>query len=85
MASEEGEMKCKRCFAPMTYGKALLSTLVMGIPDFAGNTVNSRGQTLSAGGPGRLVSCFKCTACGYSVTQERQSQSQENGKERSVK
>ena len=28
-------------------------------------------MTLSAGGPGRLIDCMKCSACGWSVTADR--------------
>ena len=48
----------------MQPGIALQSTLA-GIPDFAGD---NHATTASPGGPGRLIDCFKCADCGYSVT-----------------
>lgn len=56
---------CRRCSGEMKPGQALVTTLVPGIPDFIGET---RGVTLSPGGPGKLVEVMKCGKCGYSVT-----------------
>lgn len=39
----------------------------MGIPDFAGNTVDSHGQTVTFKSSGKLKSCKKCAECGWSV------------------
>ncbi len=63
--------RCKKCGGEMKPGKAIRQTLVMGVPDFPGNTIDSIGQTLSYGGPGRLVDCMKCSACGWSVTEKQ--------------
>lgn len=43
-------------------GIALVST-GLGVPDFPGGDI----VTVSPGGPGRLVACLKCSACGHSV------------------
>ena len=59
---------CRKCGGEMRAGIAIAPTVVMGTPDFPGNTAESQGQTLSYGGPGRLVDCAKCAACGWSVT-----------------
>lgn len=59
---------CRRCKVPMVVGKATEQTWVMGVPDFPGNTINSIGQTLNVGGPGKLIECLKCPKCGHSVT-----------------
>ncbi len=41
--------RCKKCDIEMKPGKALVNDdVVMGSPDFVGNTIDSRGQTLSA-------------------------------------
>lgn len=55
---------CRKCGGPMhDDGKAIEQTY-SGTPDFSGGEV----VTVSAGGPGRLVDCRKCGACGWSVT-----------------
>jgi predicted RNA-binding Zn-ribbon protein involved in translation (DUF1610 family) len=61
--------KCKWAGAPKE-GLALMQTWTTGMPDFIGdpNPDDNRCQTMSPGGPGRLVSCLKCPECGYSVT-----------------
>ncbi len=64
------ESKCKRCGAEMKPGKAIEQTWTPGIPDFPGDPRESIGQTMNAGGPGRLIECLKCQACGWSVTYE---------------
>lgn len=61
-------LQCRRCHGPMKVGVALEQTVTMGVPDFPGNTVESRGQTLSYGGKGRLIRCLKCVNCGWSMT-----------------
>ena len=48
------KVKCRKCGGKMTKGLAMVSTAVMGLPDFPGATIHSAGQTLSAGGPGML-------------------------------
>lgn len=58
------DQTCRKCGAPMAPGKAIENTLV-GIGDFG---PADRVVTMSPGGPGRLVDCMKCTACGWSVT-----------------
>lgn len=62
------ENRCRRCYAEMKPGKAIQQTFTAGMPDFPGDPAGSRGVTMSAGGPGRLVDCMKCSACGWSVT-----------------
>lgn len=56
--------KCKRCGGPMEPSKAIAQTYT-GMPDFPGD---KHCVTLSPGGPGVLVDCRKCSACGWSVT-----------------
>lgn len=51
---------CARCNTPMTPGKAIEQANT-GKPEFLGSEV----VTLSPG-PGRLVDCWKCPACGWS-------------------
>ncbi len=64
--------QCPKCNKGiMKLGIALGNTLVMGIPDFPGNTINSRGQTVHFGGPGVKLTCLKCDACGHSVVKVR--------------
>ena len=58
---------CHKCAVAMKKGTALQSTLVYGTPDFAGDM---RGVTVSEGGPGRFVLCWKCPKCGHSITRE---------------
>ena len=53
--------RCGRCGSEMRPGVALISTLT-GEPDELGGDC----VTLNWGGPGRLVSCLKCVACGHS-------------------
>ena len=57
--------KCHRCDVEMTSGVAIEQTYVGGSPDFLGD---AHAVTLSAGGPGRLVPCWKCPSCGFSMT-----------------
>ena len=65
--------KCPRCWGVMKPGKAIEQTRV-GSPDM-GEVV-----TMSAGGPGRLVDCMKCDACGHSRTMEVEDYGQEEGR-----
>ena len=63
--------KCPRCAVKLVDGQCMISTLNVGIPDFIGQDPNDlRGQTLSAGGPGKLVDCWKCPECGFSIAKE---------------
>ena len=55
--------KCRRCGGEMKQGIAMWQTWT-GSPDFAAGPV----VTLSAGGPGRVIDCSKCSVCGHSVT-----------------
>ena len=65
-STEEPELKtCRRCGASMKPGQALQQTYTGGTPDFAGDTGS---VTFSPGGPGRLIDCLKCEACGHSVS-----------------
>lgn len=59
---------CKRCGNSMRPGQALEQTWKPGVDARLGQTA---GATMIAGGPGRLVACMKCAACGYSVTATR--------------
>jgi hypothetical protein len=59
-------MQCKRCLIQMLPGRAIEQTWISGISDFIGDT-NPICQTMSAGGPGKLIPCLKCPNCGYSV------------------
>lgn len=56
---------CRRCLLTMQPGEALVSALVAS-EDFGGY-LGQEGTTWSIGGPGRLVPCWKCPGCGYSV------------------
>lgn len=58
-------MTCPKCKAPLQPGKAIEQTWTAGASDFIGD---KRLVTFSAGGPGRLIDCLKCPACGRSVT-----------------
>lgn len=59
-------MECKKCKVTMVSGLALEQTWTTGLPDFIGDT-NPICQTMSMGGPGRLINCLKCPECGWSV------------------
>lgn len=52
-----------RCDGTMLPGLAMAQTYG-GAPDFPGGAV----VTMSPSGPGKLTSCLKCSACGYSVS-----------------
>ena len=58
-------LKCSRprCDGDMVQGFAMQQTY-SGVPDFPGGAV----VTMSPGGPGRLIGCWKCAVCGWSVT-----------------
>lgn len=60
---QTGVSTCRKCSAPMAPGIAIAQTWG-GIGDFAHDDV----VTMSPSGPGKLVSCSKCTACGWSVS-----------------
>jgi hypothetical protein len=57
--------KCPRpkCNGDMLPGVAIGQTFT-GIADFPGCKV----VTVSQGGPGKIVQCLKCNACGHSVS-----------------
>jgi hypothetical protein len=58
---------CKKCKGKMKKGIAMLQTWTYGMPDFIGQDPNDhRGQTMSAGGPGKVVEVMKCEECGWS-------------------
>ena len=54
---------CRKCGAAMAPGIALEQTYTDG-PDDLGDEI----VTMSPGGSGQVVSCRKCTECGWSVT-----------------
>lgn len=56
---------CKRCGGIMRQGIAMGQTWSAGIPDFPGQDACI---TMSPGGPGRVIDCMKCEACGWSQT-----------------
>lgn len=59
--------KCPRCHVALQHGLAILEdTLVGGMPDFPGDTISSRGQTVSLRASGQRYSVMKCPKCGYS-------------------
>lgn len=58
-----GPVGCKRCGGELKPGIAIKQTF-SGSPDFAGVAI----VTMSPGGPGRLIGCMKCSACGWSVS-----------------
>lgn len=53
---------CERCGDRLRPGIAMQQTYTCGAPDL-GECV-----TFSPGGPGQLIECRKCPACGWSVT-----------------
>lgn len=57
-------VECPRCGGRMGKGRALVSTMTIGTPDFSGSEV----VTMSPGGPGRLIDVLKCRECGQSLT-----------------
>lgn len=56
---------CKRCGGIMHPGIAIGQTWSAGVPDFPGQDTCI---TMSPGGPGRVIDCMKCEACGWSQT-----------------
>lgn len=54
---------CRRCDEMMVEGIATDQTYTGGTPDLGGEIM-----TLSAGGPGRIIRCWKCLKCGRSLT-----------------
>ncbi len=56
---------CKRCGGIMRPGIAMGQTWSAGIPDFPGQDTCI---TMAPGGPGRVIDCMKCEACGWSQT-----------------
>lgn len=57
------EPHCKHCGTQMVPRAAIQQTR-RGVGDFG--TIDI--VTLSPGGPGKLVACYKCPACGWSMT-----------------
>lgn len=57
-------MNCTRCKVKMKPGQAMTSTW-RGMPDFSGDRYP---VTMSPGGPGRVVRCWKCPKCGHSIS-----------------
>ena len=55
---------CRSCRITMQPGRALQTTMRTGEPDFPGDDTV---VTMSAGGPGVLVPCWKCPQCGRSI------------------
>lgn len=57
--AEPAASRCRKCGAEMAPGQAM------------GQTVGCSDEgTMSPAGPGKLIPCMKCSACGWSVTQE---------------
>lgn len=56
------------CFGLLKPGVATGQTYTTGVPDFPGQE-DLEGQTISPGGPGKLVPCLKCDSCGHSITE----------------
>lgn len=65
LAADPDLRLCKRCGGIMRPGIAMGQTWSAGIPDFPGQDVCI---TMSPGGPGRVIDCMKCEACGWSQT-----------------
>jgi hypothetical protein len=57
-------MICRKCKTEMVPGIATAQTYVGGMPDFPGDT---HASTFSAGGPGKVIDCWKCPNCGHST------------------
>lgn len=55
----------RNCYGIMKHGKAIKETVASGIPDFLDD---DEEITMSVGGPGRLIDCWKCDRCGHSET-----------------
>ena len=58
-------MICYKCGTKLKEGIATKQTYVGGMPDFPGD---KHASTFSAGGPGKVTTCWKCPKCGYSIT-----------------
>lgn len=56
-------MICRKCKTEMVPGIATAQTYVGGMPDFPGD---KHASTFSAGGPGKVIDCWKCPDCGHS-------------------
>lgn len=57
---------CEKCQGgTLQIGLAIEQTYVAGIPDFPGQS-DMDGQTISPGGPGKLIHVIKCKSCGAS-------------------
>lgn len=56
---------CKQCGGALLPGIALEQMWTEGITDFPGQNTC---VTMSPGGPGQLIDCMKCEACGWSRT-----------------
>ena len=63
---DDAKLTCKQpgCGGEMRPGIATGQTFTAGAPDFHDSDV----VTLNAGGPGAVIDCMKCSACGWSVT-----------------
>jgi len=55
---------CTLCGCLMQRGRALVPTLTGGVLDFPSDAAAS---TLTFGGPGQMVDCWKCPSCGHSI------------------
>ncbi len=64
MSDHPVQPPCRKCGGAMRLGIAMWQT-VTGAPDFPGD---KHATTLSPGGPGVVVPCLKCSACGWSVS-----------------
>jgi len=58
------QITCRKCGGHMADGVATGQTYT-GALDFPGD---AGPVTISAGGPGKVIPCRKCTMCGWSVT-----------------
>jgi hypothetical protein len=59
-------MRCRRCNTEMVPGQALVPTVRVGMPDFAGQA-DIAGQTFTQDGPAEVRSVMKCPDCGHSI------------------
>lgn len=57
------EPHCYKCATPMA-PRAAIEQTYRGVGDFGRLDI----VTLSPGGPGKLVACYKCLTCGWSVS-----------------
>lgn len=55
---------CRKCNVAMKPSHAIAPTVSAGMPDFPGD---DHAVTFSAGGPGKMVPCWKCPTCGRSL------------------